>query len=236
MQVGNITKAMLPGSRVLFEVMDMKSVSCTNHPVFLYIGNHSYLGNKGTGMELIQVKHEVNHLKTHIFWSPLDDAFKDLTVMGEQTVHASKVTYLNDLVGTESILQTTSEQVSTLESVFDWTLGKGFVEKFKAYFWSVVGLIIIIAVVCCIFCMLMKLGCKKIVFHKFIPAKNRSKKSDRSDKTNDELSEMLDEGSGESKRSENKPETKEITKNIQCKWPIENYQWNSNPHIITEIH
>ena len=191
-QVGNITKAMLPGSRVLFKVMDMKPVSCKNHPVFLYIGNHSYLGNKGTGMELIQVKHEVNHLKTHIFWSPLDDAFKDLTVMGEQIVHASQVTYLNDLVGTESILQTTSDQVSTLESVFDWTLGKSFVDKFKAYFWSIVGLITIIAVVCCIICMLMKLGCKRIFFHKFIPAKNRSKKSDRSDKTNVELVEILD--------------------------------------------
>ena len=75
-QVGNITKAALPGSRVLFKIIDMKPVSCKNHLVLLYIGNHSYLGNKGTGMELIQVKHEVNHLKTHIFWSLLNDAFQ----------------------------------------------------------------------------------------------------------------------------------------------------------------
>lgn len=169
-QVNNVTKAMLPGSRVVFQISDMTPVSCENHPVFLYIGNHSYLGNKGDGMELIQVKHEVDHLKTHIFWSPLDDAFRDLTVMGEQTVHTPRVTYLNDLSGTESILQTTAEQVDTLESIFTWTFGKSFVGKFKAYFWSIVWLIIIIALGCCIMCMLMKFCCKKLVSYKFLPA------------------------------------------------------------------
>ena len=54
----NKTMVMLPGSRVVFSTKGLKSVPCKNHPVFLYIGNHSYLGNKGQGIEKIQVKHE----------------------------------------------------------------------------------------------------------------------------------------------------------------------------------
>jgi hypothetical protein len=61
--------------------------------------------------------------------------------------------------------------------------------------------------------MLMKLGCKRIIFHKFIPAKNRSKKSDRSDKINVELVEILDKKDDESNKSENKAKTKEIRSN-----------------------
>ena len=168
-QVENVTKAMLPGSRIVFDTSDMISVTCQNHPVFLYIGNHSYLGNKGDGMELIQVKHEVDHLKTHIFWSPVNDAFRDLTVMGDQTVHTSKVTYLNDLTGTESVMKTTVDQVGALESIFTWTLGKNMVDKFKAYFWSIVGLIIIIALGCSIMCMIIKFLCKRILTYRFLP-------------------------------------------------------------------
>ena len=29
---------MLPGSRVIFDIIDVKPVSCYNHPVFMYIG------------------------------------------------------------------------------------------------------------------------------------------------------------------------------------------------------
>ena len=171
-QVNNITKIMLPGSRVVFDIADTKSVSCVNHPVFLYIGKHQYLGNRGSGMELIQVKETVNHFKTHIFWSPLDDAIKDLTVMGEETPQNLKVTYLNDLTGADSLTQKTANQVSNLESVFDWTFGENFTTKFKSYFWSIIGMIIIIAFSCYTFCWILRFLCRKIYTYKFIPNGN----------------------------------------------------------------
>jgi len=168
-QVNNVTKIMLPGSRVVFTISDIKPVPCRNHPVYLYIGNNTYLGNNGSGMNAIQVKQEKDHFKTHIFWSPLDDAFKSLTIQGENSVYTSEVTYLHDLKGTESILQTTSEQVTGLESLFDWTFGKDFTGKLKSYFWSVIGLIIIVAFVCSIFCFTTKYLCHKMYNFKFLP-------------------------------------------------------------------
>ena len=173
-QVNNITKIMLPGSRIVFDIADTKPVSCVKHPIFLYIGKNQYLGNEGSGMELIQVKKEVNHFKTHIFWSPLDDAIKDLTVMGEESPQNVKVTYLNELTGSDSITQTTADQVSNLESVFSWTFGKNFTAKFKSYFWSIILLIIIIALGCCIFCWVLKFACRRIYTYKFIPSKNEA--------------------------------------------------------------
>ena len=173
-QVNNITKIMLPGSRIVFDIADTKPVSCVKHPIFLYIGKNQYLGNEGSGMELIQVKKEVNHFKTHIFWSPLDDAIKDLTVMGEESPQNVKVTYLNELTGSDSITQTTADQVSNLESVFSWTFGKNFTARFKSYFWSIILLIIIIALGCCIFCWVLKFACRRIYTYKFIPSKNEA--------------------------------------------------------------
>jgi hypothetical protein len=170
-QVKNETKVMLPGSRIVFSTDDLEPISCVNHPVFLYIGNHSYLGNKGTGMELLQVKEELNHLKTHIFWSPMDEAIQDITIMGEKSSQVSKVTYLNELTGADSITQITADQVHGLESFFDWTLGKNFTSKFKSYFWSIVFVIIMIALLCYLFCTLVKFSCKRIYEYQFLPAK-----------------------------------------------------------------
>ena len=178
-QVNNITKIMLPGSRIVFDIADTKPVSCVKHPIFLYIGKNQYLGNEGSGMELIQVKKEVNHFKTHIFWSPLDDAIKDLTVMGEESPQNVKVTYLNELTGSDSITQTTADQVSNLESVFSWTFGKNFTARFKSYFWSIILLIIIIALGCCIFCWVLKFACRRIYTYKFIPSKNEAYKMEQ---------------------------------------------------------
>lgn len=170
-QVDKETKVMLPGSRIVFSTDDLEPISCVNHPVFLYIGNHSYLGNKGTGMELLQVKEELNHLKTHIFWSPMDEAIQDITIMGEKSSQVSKVTYLNELTGADSITQITADQVHGLESFFDWTLGKNFTSKFKSYFWSIVFVIIMIALLCYLFCTLVKFSCKRIYEYQFLPAK-----------------------------------------------------------------
>ena len=165
----NKTMVMLPGSRVVFSTKGLKPVPCKNHPVFLYIGNHSYLGNKGQGIEKIQVKHEKNHFKIHIFWSPLHDAFKDLTIMGENSDQNLKVTYLHDLTGTESILQTTAAQVTGLESIFNWTLGKNFTSKFRSYFWSIIWLVIILTTGISTICMIIKFFGRKLFHYKFLP-------------------------------------------------------------------
>ena len=168
-QVNNITKIMLPGSRVLFNIDNIQPVDCKDHPIYLYIGNNTYVGNNGSGMNSIQIEQEINHQKTHIFWSPLDEAFKSLSVKGEQSIYTSKVTYLNDLTGTESILQTTSEQVTGLEEVFNWTFGQTFTGRFKKYFWSVVCLIIVIALISSFSCFVIKCLCHKIYHYKFLP-------------------------------------------------------------------
>ena len=171
-QVNNVTKIMLPGSRIVFDTTDLTPVSCENHPVFIYIGNHSYLGNRGKGIEQIIVQNASDHFKTHIFWSPIDDAIQDLTIVGDKTSQNEKVTYLNELTGTPSISQTTADQVNGLESMFDWTFGKGFSNKIKTYLWSIISVMIITALTCYLACAFLKFICKRLYTCKFLPIGN----------------------------------------------------------------
>ena len=171
-QVQNITKIMLPGSRIVFNISNLKPVTCDRHPLYTYIGNHTYLGNQGNGMERIKVKDKSKHLKTHIFWSPLGDAIHDLTVMGEKSPQNEQVTYLNELTGTPSISQTTAQKVNGLESLFSWTFGDELSEKFKSYLWSILSVMIITALSCYLTCVLIRYTCRKLYTCKFLPVEN----------------------------------------------------------------
>lgn len=171
LQQGNVTKVMLPGSRVVFDIIDLKPVSCYNHPVFMYIGKDTYIGNKGQGMESLTVRKSVDHIKTHIFWSPIDSAIQDLTIMGEKTEHNNQVSYLNQLSGTPSIVQDTAEQVQGLTEVLDWSFGSGFTKKFATYMWSIVLVIIITSLCVFLVGIFLKLLCKRMWDFKCWPKK-----------------------------------------------------------------
>lgn len=172
-QVDNVTKVMLPGSRIVFDVTNLKPTSCANHPVFIYIGNNSYFGNKGSGMERLTVTPEVGHPKSHIFWSPLDSAIHDLTIMGENRKQDKQVTYLSDLKGTPSIAQTTATQVEGLEALLNWTFGKGFTKKFKSYIYSIIMVLVLTSLGVYLACILLKITCRKIYTCKFLPVRER---------------------------------------------------------------